>query len=86
MYVVVGNSTGEPAVVYHEDPNATVTTDWTEWVITLQDFADQGIDLTDVDNIAIGIGTKGDTTNLGGSGKMLFDDIRVYLPEPEPAP
>ncbi|MBA7656702.1 hypothetical protein ES703_64629 [subsurface metagenome] len=62
--------------------NGTVSEQWTN-----QDFADQGIDLTDVDNIAIGIGTKGDTTSLGGSGKMFFDEIRLYLPpEPEPAP
>jgi len=87
MYVAVGSSNGEPVVVYHEDPNATVIPAWTEWIIPLQDFADQGIDLTDVDNIAIGIGTKGDTTSLGGSGKIFFDEIRLYLPlEPEPAP
>jgi len=78
IYVAVGNSTGEPAVVYHDDPNATVIPVWTEWTIPLQAFADQGIDLRDVDNIAIGIGTKGDTTSLGGSGKMFFDDIRLY--------
>jgi len=87
MYVAVGNSTGEPVVIYHEDPNPTVIPVWTEWIIPLQDFVDRGIDLTDVDNIAIGIGTKGDTTTLGRSGKMFFDEIRLYLPlEPEPAP
>ena len=87
MYVAVGNSSGEPVVVYHEDSNVTVIPAWTEWIIPLQDFADQGIDLTDVDNIAIGIGTKGDTTSLGGAGKMFFDEIRLYLPlEPESAP
>jgi len=87
MYVTVGNGTGEPAVVYHEEPNATVISSWTEWIIPLQDFTDQGIDLTDVDNIAIGIGTKGDSMTPGGSGNMFFDEIRLYLPpEPEPAP
>jgi hypothetical protein len=80
MYASVGNSIGEPAIVYHEDPNVTAIPTWTEWIIRLQDFADNGIDLTDVDNIAIGIGNKGDTTNLGGSGMMFFDDIRLYLP------
>ena len=51
---------------------------WTEWAIALQTFTDQGIDLTDVDRIAIGIGTRGNTTTAGGAGKMIFDDIRLY--------
>ena len=86
MYVSVADGTGTPAVVYHDDPNATVIDIWTEWIIPLQSFADQGIDLTDVDRIAIGIGTKGNMTTPGGSGKMLFDDIRLYRPRPEQEP
>jgi len=86
MYVAVANSTAAPAVVYHEDPNATVIDTWTQWIIPLQAFADQGIELTDVDRIAIGLGTKGNMTIPGGSGKMLFDDIRLYRPRPEPEP
>jgi hypothetical protein len=86
MYVSVTNSTGTPVVVYHDDPNATVIDTWTEWIIPLQIFADQGIDLTDVDRIAIGIGTEGNMTIPGGSGKMFFDDIRLYRPRPEPEP
>ena len=65
-------------VIYHDDPAATQTGSWTEWVIRLQDFADQGIDLTDVNAIAIGVGTKGNITTAGGAGKMFFDDIRLY--------
>jgi hypothetical protein len=59
---------------------------WTEWIIQLQDFADQGIVLTDVDRIAIGLGTQGNMTVPGGSGKIYFDDIRLLQPEPEPEP
>ena len=55
VYVAVANSSGTPVVVYHGDPNATVIDAWTEWTIPLQTFADQGIDLTNVDSIAIGI-------------------------------
>ncbi|MBN2593758.1 MAG: hypothetical protein JXA81_09645 [Sedimentisphaerales bacterium] len=80
LYVAVSNATGEPAVVVHDNANAAQIDDWTEWVIPLQAFADQGIDLTDVDKIAIGFGTKGNTTIPGGSGKMYFDDIRLYQP------
>jgi hypothetical protein len=65
-------------VVYHDDPAATQIGAWTKWVIPLQSFADQGIDLTDVDKIAIGVGTRGNMTTPGGAGKMFIDDIRLY--------
>ena len=80
LYVAVSNSAGMPAVVVHDDPAAAMIDTWTEWIIPLQAFADQGIVLTNVDRIAIGLGTKGNTTIPGGSGKMYFDDIRLYRP------
>jgi len=86
MYVVIANSTGAPAVVVHDDPDAATIDTWTEWVIPLQTFADQGIDLTDVDRFAIGLGTRDNMTIPGGSGKMYFDDIRLHLTAPEPQP
>ena len=86
LYVAVSNSTGTPVVVVHDDPAASQISTWTEWVIPLQTFADQGIVLTDVDKIAIGLGTKGNMTAGGGSGKMYFDDVRLYRPRSEPQP
>ena len=82
LYVAVSNSAGAPAVVVHNDPAAAMIDTWTEWVIPLQAFADQGIVLTNVDRIAIGLGSKGNTTIPGGSGKMFFDDIRLYRSAP----
>ncbi len=78
LYVAVSNIAGAPAVVVHDDPAAAQIDTWTEWVIPLQAFADQGIVLTDVDSIAIGLGTQGNMTAPGGSGKMFIDDIRLY--------
>jgi len=72
MYVAVANSTGTLAVVYHEDPSATQIDNWTEWRINLQVFADHGVNLVDIDNIAIGFGSK---FGVGGKGKVYFDDI-----------
>jgi hypothetical protein len=80
MYVAVSNSTGQPVVVTHDDPAATNIEVWTEWVISLQGLANQGLNLNDVDKIAIGVGTRGNTTVPGGSGKMFIDDIRLYGP------
>jgi len=71
MFVALGN-----AVVYHDDPAATQTTGWNEWVIDLTRFADQGVDLTNLGSITIGFGTK-NSPAAGGSGTMYFDDIRL---------
>ena len=65
------------AVVYHADPAATQIASWTEWSIDLQEFADQGVNLTNVNTITIGFGTK-NSPAAGGSGQMYFDDIRLY--------
>ena len=78
LYVAVSNATGLPAVVFHDDPAASQIDTWTEWIIPLSAFADQGIVLINVDRIAIGLGIKGNMTTPGGRGKMYFDDIRLY--------
>jgi hypothetical protein len=80
LYVAVSNAAGQPAVVVNPDPAAATTTTWTEWVIPLSDLSAQGITLNNVDKLAIGLGTRGNQTTPGGSGKMYFDDIRLYRP------
>ena len=68
-------------MVYNDSPNATQRGAWTQWVIPLQAFADQGVNLANVTSIMIGFGTRGNTTIAGGTGKMYFDDIRLYRPK-----
>ncbi len=81
LYVVLNDS----AVVNHDNPNAAQITTWTEWNIDLQGFADQGVNLANVNTIALGLGNRNNPV-AGGSGTMYFDDIRLYPPPPEPAP
>jgi hypothetical protein len=73
-------------MVVHDDANASVTDVWTEWPIELSKFADLGVDLTNVDKIAVGLGTQGNTTVPGGSGTLFIDDIRLLRPAPQPQP
>jgi hypothetical protein len=77
MYVAIANKTGSPAVVYHNDPSAAQIDTWTEWNIDLEEFKDKGINLADVNSIAIGFGNRSNP-QAGGSGLMYFDDIRLY--------
>ena len=79
LYVAISNAAGAPAVIAHDDPGAATNTAWKQWKISLQGFADQGINLTNVDKIAVGIGSKGGVA-VGGSGTMYLDDIRLYRP------
>jgi hypothetical protein len=69
-------------VVSHENPAAAQIATWTEWNVDLQAFADQGVNLADVDSIAIGLGTKAGVSASGGSGTMYYDDIRLYQRQP----
>jgi len=69
MFAALGN-----AIVYHDDASVTQITGWNEWVIDLTRFA--GVDLTNVNTITIGFGTKGSPAT-GGTGTVYFDDIRL---------
>ena len=80
MYVAVSNSAGAPAIVAHDAADAAQAPGWRKWAIPLRAFADQGINLTNVDKIATGLGSKGGVS-VGGSGTMYFDDIRLYRPK-----
>jgi hypothetical protein len=78
MYVALNGGTP----VYHDDAAAAQATDWQEWAIPLQKFSGAGVNLTNVNSITIGLGTRGNTTVAGGSGEMYFDDIRLTRPAP----
>jgi len=77
MYVAVGNSAGAPAIVNYDNPADTQIDAWTEWIIPTQAFADQGVNLTDVDNISVGVGDR-NNPQAGGSGTVYIDDIGLY--------
>jgi hypothetical protein len=71
MYVALNGS----ARVDHDNPDAAQTASWTEWNIPLQAFADQGVNLANVDSITLGLSSV-----TGGTGTLYFDDIRLYPP------
>ncbi len=77
LYVAINGS----AVVNNENPDAAQTGTWTKWSIPLQAFADQGVNLTNVNTISLGFGNR-NNPQAGGSGTIYFDDIRLYPPAP----
>ncbi|MCK4788620.1 MAG: hypothetical protein KAV87_33065, partial [Desulfobacteraceae bacterium] len=77
LYVALNDS----AVVAFDNPDAAQIISWAQWTIPLQAFADQGVNLTNVSSITLGLGNRVNPV-AGGSGMMYFDDIRLYAPVP----
>ncbi|MHC4534288.1 MAG: hypothetical protein ACYS6K_10075, partial [Planctomycetota bacterium] len=73
LYVALNGN----ASVDNDNPDAAQAFTWTEWNIPLQAFADQGVNLADVNTITLGL-----RSITGGTGIMYFDDIRLYALEP----
>ena len=71
MYVTLNGN----ARVDHDNPDAAAAMSWTEWNVPLQAFADQGVNLANVNSITLGLSSV-----TAGSGMMYFDDIRLYPP------
>ena len=69
MYIMLNGS----ANVDNDNPDASLAAGWTEWNIPLQAFADQGVNLANVNSITLGL-----KSGTGGSGMIFVDDIRLY--------
>jgi hypothetical protein len=77
LYVAIANTTGSPAIAAYDDPSVATARSWTQWRVPLQAFSDQGINLTDVETLVIGLGSKSGMASAGGSGTVFIDDIRL---------
>jgi hypothetical protein len=73
LYVALNGT----AKVNNDNPEAAQRGSWTEWNIDLQAFADQVVNLANVNSITLGLSSV-----IGGTGMMYFDDIRLYPPAP----
>ncbi len=73
MYVVLNGSAG----VDNDNPDVTLRAAWTQWNINLMRFAEQGVNLANINTITLGLGNRNNPV-AGGTGMMYFDDIRLY--------
>jgi len=73
MYVTLNSS----ARLNNDNPDAAMVTKWTQWTIDLSRFTDQGVNLSNVNSITLGLSSA-----TGGAGMIYFDDIRLHPPTP----
>jgi hypothetical protein len=73
MYVVLKDDAAHAGtVMYDGDPNDITKEQWLEWNIPLEDFAEQAVDLSQVEQLIIGVDSD------YWAGVIYFDDVRLY--------
>ncbi|MDI6447418.1 hypothetical protein [Anaerobaca lacustris] len=80
LYVMLKDAAGQTAVVTHPNGNIVGRSGWNEWQIPMSDFA--GVNLSRVDTMAIGVGSRTSPT-AGGAGTIYVDDIGFGKPAAE---
>jgi len=77
LYVTLQDQAGHSAVVSHEDGlEAVNATYWKAWDISLDEFAADGVNLTGVKKIYIGVGDR-NAAPSGAVGAIYIDDIQL---------
>ncbi len=77
MYVVIEDSAGKTAVVTSADADLSVTPAWQAWQIPFSALS--GVNLSNVDRMTIGVGSRSNPT-AGGTGLIYIDDIGFGRP------
>ncbi len=86
MYVAIEDTAGHIGV-YDNTPDAQTTAVWTQWYLSLTDanFTTNAypgsVNMAAVQSFRIGFGDRclpGNDQGLGGSGNVMFDNIRLY--------
>jgi len=74
LYVELEDDSGNEGTVLYDDPNDLLNESWQQWLIDLQQFTDQNVDLTQVKRLTIGLGEGDDF------GDVYFDNILLTPP------
>ncbi len=77
LYVRVVDAAGQQGVSVHPAGTAAaIQSDWTQWAIPVQEFADQNVDVHQIEALQIGVGHAAQPT-AGGAGQVWVDDIAL---------
>ncbi|MCJ7692870.1 MAG: LamG domain-containing protein, partial [Sedimentisphaerales bacterium] len=83
MYFAAEDGDSEIAVITYPDVTDLQEPEWHEWNISLQQFIDEGVDVTDVAKVYIGFG---DRTLSESSGNIIAAPSTVYFDDLEVRP
>jgi hypothetical protein len=76
LYVVNEDDAWRTALVFHPDIDAVLATEWQKWHISLSDIQAEGVDMSYIKKMYIGVGDH-ESPQPGGEGKIYIDDILI---------
>jgi internalin A len=76
LYLTIEDDAGQIAVMTNPNPDAVFTEQWQQWSILLADLIADGVDVTAIRKLSIGVGDP-ENPKPGGIGITYIDDIRV---------
>jgi internalin A len=82
LYLSIEDDAGQIALMIYPDPNAVLTEQWQKWSVPLADLVADGIDVTSIRKLSIGVGDP-DNPQPGDIGIIYIDDIRIIQSKPE---
>ena len=82
LYLSIEDDAGQITVVIYPDSDAVLAEQWRQWSIPLADLIVNGVDVTAIRKLHIGVGDL-DNLQPGGIGIIHIDDIRVIQSKPE---
>jgi internalin A len=82
LYMSIEDDVGQISVINHPNPDAVLDEQWQQWNISLADLIADGIDVTAIRKLHIGIGDP-DNPQTGEIGIVYVDDIRVIQSKPD---
>ena len=82
LYLLIEDDAGQFSFINHPNLDAVLSEQWQQWSIPLVDLMADGIDVTAIRKVHIGVGDL-DNPQPGGIGIIYVDDIRVIQSKPD---
>jgi len=81
LFVEIEDKSGKAGLAVYPDSDRLTKSRWTEWRIPLSTFIGEGVNLTAVKKMGIGVGDR-ISPKPGGAGRIFVDDIAVVKQGP----
>jgi len=82
LYLSIEDNAGQISFINHLNPDAVLVEQWQQWRIPLADLIADGLDVTAIRKVSIGVGNL-DNQQPHGIGIIYVDNIRVIQSKPE---